>query len=248
MSQQAAFLDAIFDPDKALDKVMPLAVLSGAGARFSIYRNNVIFSLKENLRDGFPLLVALLGEAAFDALADSFVRVHRPKTPLMFAYGDELPAYLASFAPLEHLPYAVDVARLELSLRCTAQARDHIPLAGEDIQLDNVANQSLVLAPCLAMLASDWPIYDLWTYLSDVSDTIEPPAHMEQSQDVMVYRQIDYQAQIALLPPGGAAFLSALQSKETLATAVTQVDALTETALTEMLAQLIQAGLLTAII
>ena len=57
----------------------------------------------------------LVGEEFFRAMAQIHVRAHRPRSPLMFEYGDELPDFIAGFPPAADVPYLADVARLEIA-------------------------------------------------------------------------------------------------------------------------------------
>jgi hypothetical protein len=213
-------------------------------SRFDIYRNNRVFSLMQNLRDGFPLLAKLLGDADFDTVAKAYAYAHPPRSPLMFAYGADLPDFMAAFeadfAP-HHVPsYAAQVARLDAAFGQVACAADHMPPEAP-LALDDPQTQGLNLAAGLVALAAPCPIYDLWTFLVERAD---PPTRLEAPQELMVYRLANYDTGIALLPHGGAAFIAALQAGETLLSAATHID---EAALSPLLTQLIQAELVLAV-
>jgi hypothetical protein len=109
---EAALRTAILDPGAPT----PAGLADGAGRpatrRFAVYRNNVVASLSEALEVAFPAIAKLVGNGFFRAMAGIFVRAHPPRSPLMMLYGAEFPDFLATFAPVAHLPYLADVARL----------------------------------------------------------------------------------------------------------------------------------------
>lgn len=242
MSRLASFMTALLTPEADVPDGLS-AAKGDAKSRFDIYRNNRVFSLMQNLRDGFPLLAKLLGDTAFDAAAQAYAYAHPPHSPLMFAYGADFPAFVAEFealAPTGALDYAKHVARLDAAFGQVAHAADHTPPTAP-LALDDPQSQGLHLAAGLVALAAPCPLYDVWTYLVERAD---PPTDMDAPQEVMVYRLADFDTGIALLPPGGAAFIAALQAGETLVAAATHID---EAALSPLLTQLIQAELVLAV-
>ena len=86
---------------------------SDAGARFAVYRNNVVHSLVNVLTDSFPVVHQLVGDEFFGAMARRYLADHPPASPLMHRYGAGLPAWIADFEPAAALPYLSDMARLE---------------------------------------------------------------------------------------------------------------------------------------
>lgn len=238
MSRQETFFAALYDPEAALPATLSHPQGGAAEARFAIYRNNVIYGLMQNLRDGFPLLHALLGDAAFDALAAAFARAHPPSDPMMFAYGAALPDYLAAEAALSDVPYAADVARLEWAMRSASHAAEPQSLPPETLTSNNSAALRLTLAPCLSVLTSDWPVHDLYLFLNEL---VDDAPDMRQAQSLMIYRQ---QAGGVVLEPvslGAAGFLAALQDGLSIADAAQGLDAAT---LSDALQRLILAGLI----
>ena len=124
MTTHSNFSKALLDP--SVPTPMGLVDPQGrpAGKRFQVYRNNVVVGLIDALRDSFPVIVKLLGDDNFNAIAGVFVRAHPPKSPLMMFYGDAFADFLAGFEPLAHLGYLPDVARLEQALRRAYHAAD----------------------------------------------------------------------------------------------------------------------------
>jgi hypothetical protein len=210
---QTEFHAALLDPAQPV----PGGLMDGqnrpAGRRFSVYRNNIAVSLTEALQSGFPVIAKLLGAENFDGIAGIFLRSHPPKSPLMMQYGDDFPAFLASFKPLGHLGYLADVARLELGLRASYHARDAEAVARAeiaDMPPGDLMGATLSLAPALQICCSDWPIYDIWRY--NTHHGAEKPRAV--AQDVVITRA-EFDPVPEVLPKGGSVWLRALSQGET---------------------------------
>jgi hypothetical protein len=91
-----------------------LADIFGSTAeRFAVHRRHFIHSLTHVLAKTFPAVVSLVDERFFAFMVDSFVRQHPPRTPCLYRYGEEFPAFLSTFPPSAHLSYLAEVARFE---------------------------------------------------------------------------------------------------------------------------------------
>ncbi|MBR9819902.1 MAG: DUF2063 domain-containing protein [Rhodobacteraceae bacterium] len=178
-----------------------------AGRRFSVYRNNVAVGLTEAVLEGFPTLRALLGDENLRGVAAPFLRAHPPSSPLMFRYGAALPGFLKGFAPLAHLGYLPDVARLDLCLRASYHAADATPLDPARLSAlppEDLGRARLRLAPPVRILRSDWPLWQIWQLAHHDGPPPQPVA-----QDILITRP-GYDPRPYLLPAGGAGFLEAL--------------------------------------
>ncbi len=210
---QSHFAAALLDPDAPV----PVGVIDPRGhpapKRFAVYRNNVAGSLVEALKAAFPMLVKLLGEEFFAAMALAFLRAHPPKSRILMLYGDEMPGFLEQFQPVAHLGYLPDIARVDQALRESYHSADstHLPevefhrLLGQDI-----AALRLRLAPSLRLIRSRWPIFSIWAANHDNGPTPKP-----QAEDLLILRP-EFDPRPQLLPPGGAAFLAGLMAGRTL--------------------------------
>lgn len=163
--------------------------LKGPGAtpptrRFDVYRNNVMSSLVNALRDGFPVIHRLVGEAFFAGLATEYVREHPPTSPCVVRYGDSFSDFIAGFPPAASVPYLADMARLEYALRQAYHAADVMPVEASEFERPDLAEAKLHLAPAVSVVQSSWPIYDIWRANLDRSK----PARLAGAQSVLITR------------------------------------------------------------
>jgi hypothetical protein len=91
--------------------------------RFAVYRNNVAVGLIGALEARYPVSRRIAGDDLFRAMARAFVHGHKPRSPVMIAYGEEFSEFMAEY-----------LARVEAapSLEHDAFGRVSSPLVGED--------------------------------------------------------------------------------------------------------------------
>lgn len=218
MTRQAGFADALLVPEAPVPQGLTAPGGRPAGKRFDVYRNNVVVSLTEALETGFPVVRKIVGPENFKVLARAFLHAHPPESPVMLAYGAALPAFVEGFEPVRDIGYLADVARLELALRDAYHAADAEPLDPARLAAvppERLEQVRLRLAPSLRLVRSPWPIHAIWLYSTEPGG----PKPEARAEDVAAVRS-GYDPQPHLLPPGGAAFLAALQTGVPLGEAV----------------------------
>ena len=102
-----------------------------AGDRISVYRNNVIVSLRDALKDTFPVTMRLMGETFFDAAATAFAKATKPASPMLWRYGEAFPAFLSELPGLADYPFVPEAAAVEFARLEAYHAADAIPLAAD---------------------------------------------------------------------------------------------------------------------
>ena len=112
----------------------PATTLGRLGApdarRFAVYRNNVAVGLIGALEARYPISRRIAGDDLFRGMARAFVRRHKPRSPVMIAYGAEFPEFAAAYLAAAKAGPSLRQTALEItdgSLR-----RVSSPLAGED--------------------------------------------------------------------------------------------------------------------
>lgn len=212
---QAEFRAALLDPAAAVPEGLCDPEERPAGRRFAVYRNNVAVSLTEALETAFPVLRRIVGDEFFRAMAGVFLRSHPPASPVLMLYGEDMPAFLASFPPVAHLGYLPDVARLELALRAAYHAADSRPVGPEALSAGgDLMSARLTLAPTTRVIRSRWPLHDIWR--ANTEDGAPKPGRA--AQDVLVTRPA-FDPKVNLLPTGAEAFISRLAEGGSLAAA-----------------------------
>lgn len=244
---QTDFTAALLDPTREVPEGLTNPDGQPATKRFDVYRNNVASSLLDALRTGFPVLRKLLGDEFFDAMGGIYLRAHPPGTPMLMFFGQEMPTFLAGFAPVAHLPYLPDVARLELALRDSYHAADATPAdcsAMATMSADQLLALRLTLAPSLKVICSAHPVVGIWR-----ANMIEgAPAPTAQPEDALIVRP-EFDPVIERLPAGGAAFVMALLAGQTLGNAVEAAEAqFTNFNLTPVLQMLLHTGAITEVL
>src|SRR5262245_33315038 len=161
---QRRMRDAVF-ADEAGGALLPL--LAGGrdpAARLAIHRHHYRASLTRALLDKFPAVSWLVGERFATEAAQAFAREHPPAAPCIAEYGADYPAFLASRAGAERLPYLRAFAELEWHLGQVSIAVVRSPLAIErlaSIEVSRLPDCRLTLQPGLRYCAAAWPVDDL---------------------------------------------------------------------------------------
>lgn len=208
MVGQSEFARAILDPSLAAPTGLTNPDGAQASKRFDVYRNNVAVSLTEALETGFPVIRKLVGAEFFKAMSGVYLRQHPPTSQLMMFYGQDLPAFLTGFQPVQHLPYLPDVARLELALRQSYHAADAEPLPPETLQTlaaDRLMGARLVFAPAMVLIRSRWPVHGIWRMNTEEA----APKPGTAGENVLVTRP-EFDPVLSTLAPGGGTFLARL--------------------------------------
>jgi len=220
---ETQFTAALLDPARAVPEGLTDPEGRPAGKRFAVYRNNVAVSLTEALETAFPVIRKLVGEEFFAAMAGVYLRAHPPASPLMMHYGEKMPEFLAGFAPVQHLGYLTDIARLELALRESYHAADADPLAPEALMAippEQLMQTRLRLSPTLRLIRSSHPVASIWRANAEAN----APKPQMRAEDALITRP-GFDPEVTLLPPGAAAFVGALLADEPLGSAVEAAEA-----------------------
>jgi Putative DNA-binding domain len=213
----SGFAAALLDPARAV----PAGLVGPDGEpsvkRFAVYRNNVVVSLIEALQASFPAVCRIVGEEFFQAMARAYVVSEPPASPILLDYGAGFADFISGFEPAASLPYLSDVARLERAWTEAYHAPDAAPLAAAalaDISSDRAADACFTLHPSLRFVASRFPALTIWRM--NIDDGVPGPVDLwSGAEDALVMRPAA-DVEVRSMPPGGAAFLTALAEGKTL--------------------------------
>ncbi|NBF06335.1 DUF2063 domain-containing protein [Pseudomonas sp. Fl5BN2] len=215
MSGQAQFAKALLSADPSC----PPGLCSSNGAdpasRFAVYRNNVQGSLINALAESYPVVMQLVGEDFFNAMARLYVQDFAPRSPLLNDYGQDFGDFIQGFAAAAALPYLADVARLE-RLRVEAyHAADAQPLEPARLlaamsQPESLGQSRLQLHPSLRTLHSSYAVVNLWA--AHQGDGQWPQFNLQQSQYVLVLRNA-LEVEVIAVDAGCMAFIDSLHNQ-----------------------------------
>jgi hypothetical protein len=216
-----------------------------AAQRFAIYRNNVTVSLIDALEQRFPVIRRLVGQDFFRAMARDFAQSHRPRSPVLFAWGDRFPDFLAAFPPLAPYPYMADVAWIEVARGIAYHAVDADPVMPADLAAaaTDPAGLRLALHPSVQVLRLTHPAVSVWT----ANQPGKPPLSLagRGPEIALIWRDVVFDVPVAAIGPGDAAMIEAILSGSSLMIAA-EMAAFAEPAHTPqpMLVRLMQAGVI----
>jgi len=179
--------------------------------RFAVYRNNVVVSLIETLKDAFPAVHRIVGDEFFRAMARAYVIVEPPRSPIMLDYGVGFPNFIGSFEPARVLPYLTDIARVERAWTEAYHAPEASPIdpgVFADISADQFPELRLVLHPSLRLVRSQFPALTIWQM--NVADGVPAPVDLNAGgEDVLVIRPMA-DVEVRSIPEGSLEFIQAL--------------------------------------
>jgi hypothetical protein len=207
---ETSFADALLSTDQPIPYGIAADNAAVPARRFAVYRNNVVVGLGKALKSRFPVVEKIVGEEFFAAMARVFVKQQPPRSPLLAAYGDDFPAFIAAFEPASGLPYLADVARLEATRTHSYHAADATPLGAEQFAAFDrraVGAIRVDMHPSIGIVRSAYPIVTIWAMNSGEQELA--PIDNWRGEDALVSRPY-LEVEVRALPPGGAAFLLTL--------------------------------------
>ncbi|WP_419687629.1 putative DNA-binding domain-containing protein [Burkholderia theae] len=133
--------------------------------RVGLYRGNVRSHWRGALANAYPVLLALVGDAYFDALSLAYARAHPSRSGDLNRFGDALPVFIGEYERDSRFRYFADVARLEWALHVACFAADvSVFTAQQWLELgdERLLDAQLAIHPACTAIASDFAIADIW--------------------------------------------------------------------------------------
>jgi len=227
MSTQAAFSAALLDTDLPCPDGLCSANGADPASRFAVYRNNVQGSLINALADSYPVVMQLVGDEFFRAMAGVFIQNHPPRSTLMSDYGSELADFISGFEPAASVPYLDDVARLERLRTLAYHAADALPLSQERIatvfaDADGLNELRIGLHPSLYLLDSNFAVVDIWA--AHQHDATLAGIDLNQAQHALILRN-GLEVEVFNVDLGISQFIRQLKAGLSLTQALASADA-----------------------
>jgi hypothetical protein len=209
-----AFAAALDDPAAATPAMTHGRMGAPDARRFAVYRNNVAVGLIGALEARYPVSRRIAGDELFRAMARAFVQAHRPRSPVMIAYGGEFPEFLAGCEGVE--PCLVDVARLENAWVEAYHAEDAsvatiVELAA--LNPDSLPGTRIIFHPAARLLRFLTPAASVWASAQNSDHPVAPAE--APSEDALITRP-DCDVQVRVLPPLAHDFAQKLREGATL--------------------------------
>ena len=200
---QLRFLGALDPASPPIDAAL-LAAVNGTGSldaaqRIRIYADMYRARLVDVLREDYPRVAAILGDADFAALACRYLTRHPSTHPSVRHVGRRFADWIAGEATVA--PHLADLARLEWARVEVFDAADAEPLRLADLESlppHEWPALRLRLIPACLVLESAWPVHEIWA-------AADPEANVpECGHDVRAIEDDDAPADDGASEDGGA--------------------------------------------
>lgn len=206
---QSQFQSALLDKQPAAP-----GLLSARGVvQFGVYRNAYRARLRGALRDNFEVLPRVMGDDAFDALANAYINAHPSRHYSLRWFGHALGVFMADHAVLVDHPAMVDLARMEWALRTAFDAAPATLLTPAElaaVPAQDWAQLVFTLHPSVQLLDLQWAVGPVWHALKSGTDEVPPPEALEHH--LLVWRQ-GMNTQWKSLTPTETVFVQCLQER-----------------------------------
>ena len=218
-SYAATFSSALLRPERETPSLIAGPKGKGAVKRYNVYRNNVTVSLIEALAAIFPAVRRITGEEFFRAMARFHIRETPPNSPLLFEYGRDFPAFIASYEYGQDMPWLADVARIErawLDAYHAADAEPLSPTALAAVPAQRLGDLVFIAHPAARIVRSRFAAVTIFA-ANRGADSFGK-INAGEPEDALITRA-GFEVDVRRLPAGGAEFLSSLIAGETLGVA-----------------------------
>lgn len=215
---QQAFLQALSQQEDCLvDSVLSTPDLS-AQKRIGIYRNAYFARLKQVLAEDYPALAAMLGDAAFDRLCQSYILQNPSEQTSIRWFGDKLPDFITRTSPYQQHGILYELAEWERLLRkiFDSENAEVLTLAHlQQLPLEQWPELRLKLIPASTTMTQRFNTVPVWRALKNEQI---PPAVVVQAPEVhwLLWR-VDWVTQFRSMEVDEYAVLQAVISGATFA-------------------------------
>lgn len=186
---QDAFQAAILAGDDAILAHVTDSSRTSRTVLFGVYRNAYVGRLIDVLRSEYPVTAHYAGDAAFEAMARSYIGANPSRTQNARWFGSRLPEHLST--DRDKGPVLADLCQLERALSDAFDAPDACVLGREALAAvapDDWPRLAFVLHPSVSLLTLASNAFEIW---KAVNDKAAPPPAVEFAprEHVLVWRQ-----------------------------------------------------------
>jgi hypothetical protein len=246
---QSEFTQAIFNPQRSANAPIFRHILAKEGPdereRLEIYRSAIFSSFTRVLVEVFPVIVRLLGDDFFSAMARLYALEYPSVQPDLNQYGKQLPEFIEQFEPLKEMPYLVDVARLEWHWHELFYASDSPPFDFSHLATVDESEYEKVairLPYAARLLHSHYPAKRIW---DQNQPRISEPDEIDlnEGEDYLIIWRSGYERRIEKLSSDQWLLLQSVGEGVTLANLIAQPNL--EAEIYRLLPDCVQRGWLT---
>lgn len=172
-----------------------------AALRMAVYQNNYAHSLREALKDSYPVVLRLIGVDFFHALAMEFIQSNPPQQASLQSYGLGFIKFISDHEQCQQLPFLADIAQIEyLYIQCfhgpeqEAINLNHLIAERED----DLPNVVFGAHPNVYLVSSDYPSLDIW-YANLEDEVTEINLDECVPSRILIYRNDELQVETVQL-------------------------------------------------
>ena len=183
-----------FGPAAPADSAAPVMIRGGAsGAErvADVYGGGYLTRTREALAEVYEAVHMVLGPRRFAALAAAYTEQHPSHEYNLSFFGRQLEDWLEASAWHRALPFLPDLARLEWLVCQAFHAFDDPPAEASrfaSLPVEAWERARFQFQPSMGLIASAWPIRDIWVARSQPRDTIDI-ALASRPHHLMVHRR-----------------------------------------------------------
>ncbi len=194
--------------------------------RLAVYAGGYVTRLYEALAEVYEAVHHVLGDAAFADLSHAYAQRHPSHDYNLSFAGRELPAFLNTSTLTARLAFLPDLATLEWQICMAFHAAEHSPVDPSRLNsfsLETWARTRLIFQPSVSVIASPWPILDIWQARTQPREAINIELR-DRPQRVLIFRQA-LEVRCELLDEAQALVLGRLLAGDTLERACQKLSA-----------------------
>lgn len=168
--------------------------------RIAVYAEGYKARIEEALSEAYEAVRHVLGHERFHPLAEKYAERYASKHYNLSSAGKHFPVFLRSQPLSKEFPFLPDLASLEWRIHEAFHAYDEPPLEpGQlaSLSLEDWSTAQIFFQPSVGLLASEWPVLDIWNARKMPVEKIHIDL-INQPQQILITRQ-DVQVRCELL-------------------------------------------------
>ena len=198
---------------------LPLRPQRGAPGvqRLAVYATGYLARMHEALQEVYEAVQHVAGASQFQRMSRAYAAQYPSHDYNLNLAGRHFPAFLATEPLTQDLPFLPDLARLEWAVCQAFHAFEQPPLAPHGfnaVSLEQWERVRLVFQPSVGLVASSWPVVDIWRARTQPVSTVN--IELQDRQQRVLVRRAGVRVTCDLLEPAQYQVLERLLAGMTL--------------------------------